>query len=434
MNDLYGSKAYFTGFDYLIINSRKKKDKYIAEVERSFKILLLTKNHVICPLSHFYTPEMFRFLKRNLSILTEKLIVPAVGSHVRSPEEYLKAYEIGTKHNLPLPLKSEILSFYSEYLKNPVIWNSIGLMGDFKNSLLTALDSPDSILSTNLHHTTALPRAQLIRTIGGKDAVTRYDVNQLIKNWQAADKLILKNYCNLLYHRIGARHFQLECSLPITSYVDYSKDQLLNKKVLLSEQQVFLKLLFERMYSLLTGKLLNVSLLDSISYKSLAEVKVRLNHSDFTTAYNDLIEKTLHAFSIEDPDFEFDYIADPLLLLQKLNDQFEQLANEEIKRIPKIKSAEGLGGKAYSFSLDAVGFSPAGPFLTGAKMLSDIPDIVNLFRFFRSKRELGISDWLNEYNDREIMSYVSKFKIRDKTLYYDALKLIQSVAQKSTAI
>ncbi len=76
--DFNGAKAFYTGFDDF--TTKRKRDKSIVKksIERDLKVLLLTKNTVVCGASQIVNREAFDILYSNPIILQEKLIIPAL--------------------------------------------------------------------------------------------------------------------------------------------------------------------------------------------------------------------------------------------------------------------------------------------------------------------------------------------------------------------
>jgi len=152
ISNIHGSKAYFTGFDYLLLNAKRNKEIYISEVERTFKLLLLSKSNIICPVSHLYTPLMFDFLTKNPFILERSLVIPAQRSNVTDPAEFLTNYEIGSKVKIDPEKKREMISFFEQYIPATVRWENTETMDRFKTNLVLALNNPQSILNSSFRN------------------------------------------------------------------------------------------------------------------------------------------------------------------------------------------------------------------------------------------------------------------------------------------
>ena len=69
--ELQGANAYFTNFDNRIVFKTNDLSQLKKTVERNLKILLLTKNNVVCAASHLINPLTYDLLSNN-KILLEK--------------------------------------------------------------------------------------------------------------------------------------------------------------------------------------------------------------------------------------------------------------------------------------------------------------------------------------------------------------------------
>ena len=69
--DFKGLRAYFTDF-------KSDKEEYRREVERRLKILLLTKNIIVCAASHLTHPFAYGLFKDNPILLEGNMLIPAL--------------------------------------------------------------------------------------------------------------------------------------------------------------------------------------------------------------------------------------------------------------------------------------------------------------------------------------------------------------------
>ncbi|WP_461789415.1 hypothetical protein [Pedobacter sp.] len=197
ISDVQGSKAYFTGFDYLLLNSKRNKEVYISEIERTFKLLLLSKSNIVCPVSHLYTPQMFDFLSKNPFILEKSLVIPAQRSNVTDPMEFLTNYEVGSKTKIDSEKKREMISFFNQYIPATIRWESTETMDRFKTNLLIALNNPNSILNSSFKNIDQQSIQLLILAINDSERVNRYILQKAVSKWSPFNKAIFKNYINL---------------------------------------------------------------------------------------------------------------------------------------------------------------------------------------------------------------------------------------------
>ena len=64
-NNFQGPRAYFTDFDFKIIRFKNNEEIYRKEVERRLKIMLLTKNTIVCAASHLTHKFAYNLFKDN---------------------------------------------------------------------------------------------------------------------------------------------------------------------------------------------------------------------------------------------------------------------------------------------------------------------------------------------------------------------------------
>jgi hypothetical protein len=86
----HGPRAYVTDFDYTIVRFKNDLTKYRKDVERQLKVLLLTKQTVVCAASHLVNDFTYKIFKDNPILLTQKMIIPALRKDKEHVTDYLR--------------------------------------------------------------------------------------------------------------------------------------------------------------------------------------------------------------------------------------------------------------------------------------------------------------------------------------------------------
>jgi hypothetical protein len=68
-----GPRAYFTNFDYRIVERTRNREKLRQDIERKLKILLLTKNTIVCAASHLTSEFAYQLFRENPILLNKGL-------------------------------------------------------------------------------------------------------------------------------------------------------------------------------------------------------------------------------------------------------------------------------------------------------------------------------------------------------------------------
>jgi len=74
---LSGARAYFTGFDNKSYINKSDEEK-LKILERTLKILLLTKNKIVFGASHLKSNLAFETIEKNQEIFSSGIIIPAL--------------------------------------------------------------------------------------------------------------------------------------------------------------------------------------------------------------------------------------------------------------------------------------------------------------------------------------------------------------------
>ena len=294
----HGPRAYFTDFDYKIVQYKYNRKEYYKEVERRLKILLLTKSIVVCAASHLTHDFAYNLFKDNPILLTENMVLPALRRDKKHITEYLEGKRIkGDK-------KVKIWEFYQENTNKVVDWELTENAGWLRSNILIELNNDKSIIRRNLIDLPNQNLDGLIREIELNDIFSRELLIKSISTWSLRDQKIILNFVNLVYHMSGARVVNCESVLPQENYIDYSLTDFAKHRAMLSDTQIFLKLFFELAFETLHRNIFPIELLDILSFEDIYYLKEPLINSTFHSRYDELIQSSTQIIQNSEPHLE----------------------------------------------------------------------------------------------------------------------------------
>jgi len=433
---LSGPRAYFTDFDYKIVRFKHHREAYRKEVERRLKILLLTKNTIVCAASHLTHEFAYNLFKDNPILLTEGMILPALRRDIehitdyleeRTPGKYPLAQELGIKSNL----KENMKDFYRDHVNKVVDWELMENTGWFRTNLLKALKDEYSVIRRNLRSLSKGNLDPLLSEIERNKILTREIILEGISTWPTKEQRIFLNFVNLIYHMSGARVVNCESALPQENYIDYSLTDFSEHRVTLSDTQMFLKIFFELAFETLHKNALPVELLDSLSFEDIYYLRKPIEKSSFRKKYDELIQKSVQIVrkSETNPESIVYDIEKPLEILEQISKTFEEIFKQELPEFLKKKQKETtkeLWKSTLSLGLDVAGLIPyVGNVATTLSLLQSSREVfVNLNQSFRSKKEKDEYDLYLKNKERVLRQLIEKYHISEKSVLLDTLDLI----------
>jgi len=434
-----GPRAYFTDFDYKIVRFKHYKEAYRKEVERRLKIILLTKNTVVCAASHITHEFAYNIFKDNPVLLTKGMILPALRRDIEHITDY---FEEGAPGKYPLAqdlgieshLKETMVDFYRDHVNEVVDWELIENAAWFRERLLKALNDEHSVIRRNLIDLPKWKLDALISEIEKNDILTRELVLKGMSKWTSREQKILLNFVNLVYHMSGARVVNCETALPQESYIDYSLTDFSKHRAMLSDTQVFLKIFFELAFEILYRDILPVELLDTLSFEDIYYLRKPLQSSSFCKKYDELIQSSIRILrntEVESDKILYD-IEKPLEILEKISKTFEEAFRQELAEFVKKKRKETtkeLRKSTLSLGLGAAGFVPYVSIIaTPLSLLTSSREFfVNLNQCFKSRKET--KDYTSYLKSKEKILHrmIEKYPVSERSALLDALDLLTSV-------
>lgn len=431
-----GPRAYFTDFDYKIVRFKSHKEVYRREVERRLKIILLTKNTVVCAASHLTHEFAYNLFKDNPILLTESMILPALRRDIEHITDYLEEktpgeYPLAQDLEIKSYLKENMKDFYRDHVDNVVDWELIENTAWFRENLLKALNNDNSVIRRNLTNLPEGKLAFLIDEIKRNDILNRELILKSISTWPPSEQKTLLNFVNLVYHMSGARVVNCESALPQENYIDYSLTDFSKHRVTLSDTQVFLKIFFELAFETLYRNTLPVELLDILSFEDIYYLRKPLENSSFRRKYDELIQTSVQI--IRDSETNSDSAAcdieKPLEILEQVSKTFEEVFKRELPEFLKKKHKETskeLRKSTLSLGLGVAGFVPyVSAIATSLSLPSTSREFfINLNQWFRSRKEMTDYDLYLKNKEKTLHQMIEKYPISERSTLLDALDLL----------
>jgi hypothetical protein len=431
-----GPRAYFTDFDYKIVRFKHHEEAYRREVERRLKIILLTKNTVVCAASHLTHEFAYNLFKDNPILLTESMVLPALRRDIEHITDYLEEktpgeYPIAQHLEIKSYLKENIKNFYRDHVNKVVDWELMGNTAWFRENLLKALNNDHSVIRRNL---TNLPKGELnflINEIEKNDILTRELILKSISTWPSRGQKTFLNFVNLVYHMSGARVVNCESALPQENYIDYSLADFSKHRVMLSDTQMFLKIFFELSFETLYRNTLPVELFDTLSFEDIYYLRKPLENSSFRRKYDKLIQTSLKIIrdSETNSDVSLYDIEKPLKILEEISKTFEEVFKQELPEFLKKKHQEitkDMRKSTLSLGLGVAGFVP---YVSTVTTLLSLPStsrefFINLHQGFRSRKEMNDYNLYLKSKEKTLHQMIEKYSISERSTLLDALDLL----------
>lgn len=431
-----GPRAYFTDFDYKIVRFKHHKETYRREIERRLKVILLTKNTVVCAASHLTHEFAYNLFKDNPILLTEGMVLPALRRDIEDITDYLeekapREYPVVQDLEIKSYLKENMKDFYRDHVNKVVDWELIENTAWFRENLLKALNNDYSVIRRNL---TNLPKGKLnflINEIEKNDILTREMIFKSISTWSSREQKTLLNFVNLVYHMSGARVVNCESALPQENYIDYSLADFSKHRSMLSDTKVFLKTFFELSFETLYRNTLPVELLDTLSFEDIYYLRKPLENSSFRRKYDNLIQTSLEIIrdSETNSDVSLCDIEKPLEILEEISKTFEEVFKQELPEFLKKKHQEitkDMRKSTLSLGLGVAGFVPCVSTITTLLSLPSISRefFINLSQGFRSRKEINDYNLYLKNKEKTLHQMIEKYSISERSTFLDVLELL----------
>ena len=422
-SELQGANAYFTNFDNRIVASSSNFMDLYSDVTRTLKILLLTKNNVVCAASHLINPLTFQLLSDNPIILEKEMIIPAFRADKNNISELFERKKISTKR------KQTIVAFYEEHLSKTVLWDLQQNSTWFRDTFIQGLLSKNSVIRKNLSNLSNKEINTLISKTQDRIFLDRETIEELSQSFDAHSKIVLRNYRELVYHMSGARVVNCESTLPQENYIDYSFTDLSNNKTRLSETQVFWKIYIELLLEMLHRYKFPVEALDYLSFEDIYYLRQPILESSFIENYNKLYHIATNSI-VANLEKRNDIIYNSTELLKIKNSLEEQYTFIFEKELPsyfkKRAISEGLDLLKNTANI-GLGFLPLNNVLTGIITAPENMRSVyfNIMQLFHNSKSINDYDHYIRLKTDLLHKEIMDFDIEKGTEMIDIVELIQ---------
>jgi len=400
-------------------------DFYKRNVERRLKIILLTKNIIVCASSHLPHEFAYNFFKDNPILLDKNMILPALRMDKTHIIDYLD--DVKFKNSL----KEKMRNFYLEHSDKVVDWDLLDNATWFRTNFLESLKNGHSVIRTTLPN---LPREKwdsLLSKIENNKIFSRKIILQGISTWPLREQKIILNFVNLIYHMSGARVVNCESALPKETYVDYSLTDFSKHRTALSETQVFLKIFFELAFETLYKNALPIELLDILTFEDIYYLRKPIEESSFCKKYDELIQKSTQIIRGPEPDLGtlIDHIEEPLNTLEQITETFNEIFKQELPEFQKKKYRETTRELQKSTLSLGIGIAelipPVSSVATALDLfLSSRDFFVNLSQNFRNKNEINDYSLYLKNKEKLLRQTIEKYSISEKSTLLDMLDLL----------
>lgn len=417
---LEGANAYFTGFDNRIVNRTENREALKLEVSRTLKILLLTKNNVVCAASHLTNELTYELLYANPILLDRQMIIPAFR------EDKQEVSELFERKKISQDRLNNSISFYGEHLSKTVLWKLEENATRFRDTFVNGLSKGTVIYSNLKRYLSETKIKKLAQDIQQREVLDRGFIEQISSRFHPECRTLLRNFREYMYHRSGAKAVNCETTLPQENYLDYSFTNLKSREVELSELQVFWKLYIDLISAAFGAHCFPPEMLDLLSFEDIYELRQPIMTTKFTQKYNDLLARSAEVVTSRDrPDLLFD--AQELLTIQRALEEHFQETHHTINAYFQEK----LQQKKISFgtrtAIFFASFIPLGSTITnyigaGALMAEARALWSNQQRFTNGHPQ----SFSQVYQDRNLVlqRLINKFPQNDKTVLLNVLALI----------
>lgn len=421
--NFYGPRAYFTDFDYKIVRLKHNKEAYRREVERKLKIILLTKNIVVCAASHLTHEFAYDLFKDNPILLNNEMVIPALREDKGHVIDYVGEQKI-TKS-----LKEDMRAFYKENVNKVVKWELVDNSVWFKENLIKELKNENSVIRRNLINISNGILSSIIGKLESQQVLSREFIIKAISDLPKSEQKILLNLVNLIYHISGARVVNCESALPQENYIDYSLADISRRKTILSETQIFWKIFLELAFETMLKENVPVELLDILTFEDIYYLRKPIEKSSFRERYDDLIRKSIQIIKKNNPDDLLFDMNELLKIKENISASFKEIFEIELYKILKKKHLEHtkkLQKSALSVGIGLAGFIPC---ISNIVNLADLcfstPEFfVNLNQTFKSRNEVNNFNLYIKHKEQTLHEMIEKTSFSNKSEFLEVVELL----------
>ena len=429
-SELLGVNAYFTNFDNRIVNSSTNKEALKRSAERTLKILLLTKNNVVCAASHLENPIAFSLFYENPVLLEKQLVIPAFRSDKQDIRELFEGKRISKERKL------NMISFYDEKLSKTVLWNLAENSTWFRDTFVNGLTTDNSVIRSNLSGLSDDEVLSIVQDVKRHETLGRGDIEAIVEKYDVRTKRIIRNYRELVYHMSGARVVNCESTLPQENYIDYSLADLEHHRTQLSEVQVFWKLFIELILASLHRYRFPIEALDELSFEDISELRQPISKTSFIRDYNRFYQLAADSISKDSRDDILYNYCELCEIKDSLEKQFNEVFEKELKTfflkkakkggLNLLKNVGALGLGFVPYVGDCIGFLDIA--------LSFKSYQFNVMQTICDAKAVKSLDDYTKYKAKIVQKQIQQFDLNSKSTMLDVVSMIQDTIILKTAM
>lgn len=416
-----GPRAYFTAFDYRIVERTRNRDKLHREVERKLKALLLLKSHIVCAASHLTSRFAYEIFAICPELLSESHIIPAFRVDKQTIDELFERKRF--------PGKEEALHFFKEHVATTVNWELRENSNWFRERFISELRDNRSVIRRNLTDVPVGTIESMVDEIASSEVLSRALIESYAADLPRKARQVLLNYRELVYHMSGARVVNCESSLPQENYIDYDLADISQRRTKLSEEQILWKLLIESVLESFQRAMIPVELLDTLSFQDILAIRKPLLESPFQDEYDRLINTAIHGIGTS-PGRLFD-IYELERIRETISNTFHAVIEEEIPSYIRRRAKEErkeMWSTSASVALGLLGFVPVpgiGVIAGAAGLLKDTPALIfNVGQAYRSARSVSCAKDYIDFREQLLVKSIEHTQITEKTALIDMVHML----------
>jgi hypothetical protein len=421
-----GPRAYFTNIDHRLLEQQHVSLQLRRAVERELKVLLLTKQTVVCAASHLKGRFAYDLVRANPVLLEKAMLVPALRNDRTNIADI---FADDAQHN---PLRDEMIQFYGERIHTVVGWDLVDNTSWFHTVTLHNLRDEQSVLRRNLTCSDEAIIAEMIAIVQNTPRMGRGVYDRCAALLSHQDRDVMLNFRDILYHMSGSRVIRCESHLPPATYIDFSHKDMAQGDVALDETSVFWKVFMEVAFESLQRPLLPVEMLDLLTFEDIYHIRQPLHNSVFLQQYEQILQQATRPRQQLDPLALVHDVDTMMQVREGLQHTFDAVFSHQ--RMPFVQrqvahaGGQEIAKSAVSIGLGLVGMIPnpvtAMVSVVGGLALEAPSLFVNLYQRLRKPLTQATTEDYVTTRNQTLKQVVQRMDIQQSTVLIDAANLI----------
>lgn len=362
-NDLLPSRAFFVELDRVrysqVAWSAAEVDAIQDNLERKLKLLSIVKGHVVIPVSHLLESELAReILLDRPELFQAGVVVPALRSDYPTCQAFLESkLSNADRAEAALYSASEVreMAVMLDATARLLPWSVDRATSWFRNRLLYEVEDDRSLLSAALRRRELRLPPSFRARLEESPVLSRGTVYELARTagplrlWE-----LMCNYVDFLYYLGGARVVESEGVLPQENLVDFSLDELVERRTRLSENEVFFKIFID-VVKAATSAHFPADLLDAMAFDELVWLHDAAISGGFVEKYNLIQAKSKDALPLRDSERLILHMEEIEELERELHRQMQSAVERELPQRLRHLCTDGTGATVRELSSLATG-------------------------------------------------------------------------------